>query len=119
MHAADQAYDRPASTGLLTELVLPVYLAAWTRASTENDRIRPRVTARDETASDEDGDEGFLERPVAERRRRLASVAPGTVASRTVRRGSTGRCPARRFNRVGCIPSPTTIPHLVDSTPDW
>jgi hypothetical protein len=56
---ADQTYERPAWTGLLTELVLPVHLVAWTRASAENDRLRPRVVSCDETDSDEDGEDGL------------------------------------------------------------
>jgi hypothetical protein len=55
MRRPDQNYEHEqSSSDLMTELLLPVYLAAWTRASARSEELRPSTTIGDEVDSDAD-----------------------------------------------------------------
>jgi hypothetical protein len=54
MHRPDEKHQQEASPAdLLTELLLPVYVAAWTNASARSEQLRPSVTSGDEVQTDE------------------------------------------------------------------
>lgn len=53
MYRPDHPYDQDASTELLTELLLPVYLSAWTKATVKDHGLRPDTAFRDGADSDE------------------------------------------------------------------
>ncbi len=55
MRRPDQNNEQEASsTDLLTELLLPVYLAAWTRASIRSQQHQPSAASHDQVNADAD-----------------------------------------------------------------
>jgi hypothetical protein len=117
MYRPDEGYEHEASSAdLLTELLLPVYLAAWAKSSARSEQLRSNVTSGDEIESEGDhgvGDEAdpgdatsltswalsiWLRGLVADRRfctgtmsRRLEWIASRGVGKRRLRDASAGR----------------------------
>jgi hypothetical protein len=124
MYRPDEKHQQEASSAdLLTELLLPVYLAAWTKASAGSEQLRPSVTSGDEVETDgahgvgDDADTGddtfltfcaralsiFLKGLVADRRlgtgtlpHRLRWIASRGVGERRLRDASAARVLALR-----------------------